>query len=358
MERWFLDLAEGLRARGHAVAAAGRPGGPWVRRCAEAGFATCELPLRSDFGPSQTRRLARFLRAHRVDVIATKLHRGIRTAGFASIFAGRPAVVAFMGLVETRPGLRYRWTYRHLLDRVVTLSEPMRREIAEIGGIDPAKVEIVPQGIRVGAFDVPAGTRERVRAALDVAEDAPVAVAIGRMQPQKRFDRLLDAWAVVVRELPRARLWIVGEGPLSGTVERRRAELGLGGSVALLGFRRDVADVFAGADCLAMSSDDEGIPVVAMEAMAAGRPVVSTDVGSIAAAVEDGRTGLLVPREEVAGLAAALVRVLGDPAAARAMGAAGRAKAVERFGIDRCVEDTERLFLSLTRRPSSAGPGR
>jgi glycosyltransferase involved in cell wall biosynthesis len=132
-------------------------------------------------------------------------------------------------------------------------------------------------------------------------------------------------------------------------VEEQRKSLGLERSVELIGFRTDVARIMAAADCLVMSSDDEGVPVVALEAMAAGRPVVSTEVGSIAAAVLHGRTGFLVPKGDVAALADALVSVLGAPDRRRDLGEAGRARVCERFPVQRCVEETERLLLGLRR---------
>jgi glycosyltransferase involved in cell wall biosynthesis len=350
VEQWLSDLAVGLRERGHRVSVAGRPGSLWMRRARDAGFPLCEVPLRADFQLGQARKLSRFMLAQGVDVIATKLHRGIRVAGFAAKFAGDPPVVAFMGLVETRPGLRYRLTYELFLDRIVTLSEEMRREIADTGDVDPSRIEIIPQGIRMERFDVPPGTRETVRRELGVAADAPVAVAIGRLHLQKRFDHLLDTWQDVVAKVPAARLFIAGEGRLAGEIEARRRALRLEGSVTMLGFRADVPQLLAAADCLVMSSDDEGVPVVAIEAMAAGRAVVATEVGSIAAAVEHGRTGLLVPRQDRAALGSALVAVLGDAALCREMGRRGRAKVRERFELEHCIAETERFLVALASR--------
>jgi glycosyltransferase involved in cell wall biosynthesis len=308
------------------------------------------VPLRSDFGPGQARTLARFMRGHSVDVVATKLHRGIRASGFAARFAGRPPVVAIMGLVETSPGLRYRLTYRLFLDRVITLTEKMAAEIADRGGFDRSRVAVIPQGIRVEAFDVPPGTREATRAELGIDADAPVAVGIGRLHEQKRYDVMLDAFARIVAEAPTARLLIVGTGSLEGEILAERTRRNLEKHVSLLGFRSDVPRILAAADVLVMSSDDEGVPVVALEAMAAGRPVVATRVGSMEAAVEPGRTGVLVERGDPAALADALRSVLLSKDRGAAMGAAARARVVERFRIEQCVADTEKFLLSIRRR--------
>jgi glycosyltransferase involved in cell wall biosynthesis len=347
VERWMTDLGRGLVARGHRVCAAGKPDSIWTRRAAEAGFPACAVPLRSDFGPRQAMTLARFMRREGVDVVATKLHRGIRAAGFAARFAGRPPVVAIMGLVETSPKLRHRWTYRLFLDRVITLTEQMAAQIAEVGGFDRSRVAVIPQGIRVEAFDVPPGTREAARAELGLEPNAPVAVGIGRLHEQKRYDLMLDAFSRVVADAPSARLLIVGTGALEESIRAARRRLGLDERVHLLGFRSDVPRILAAADVLVMSSDDEGVPVVALEAMAAGRPVVATRVGSMEAAVEQGRTGVLVARGDPAALADALRAVLLSRDRGAAMGAAARARVVERFRVEQCVADTERFLLSI-----------
>lgn len=347
VERWLYDLATALRDRGHRVASAGCPESAWTKRMDESGFPVCRIPLRTDFGLQQARTLSRFLREHGVEVIATKLHRGIRASGFAARFAGRPPVVAFMGLVETRPGWRYSLTYRLFLDRIVTLSDAMRSDIARLGGIDPARVATIPYGIRAGEYDLPESEGLAARRDLGIAPDAPVALAIGRMHLQKRFDLLLEAFARVRSRLPEARLLVAGQGRLLPELEAVRRRLGLEQSATLLGFRNDIPRLLAASDCLVMSSDFEGLPMVALESMAAGRPVVATEVGSIAAMVESGRTGWLVPRGDPGALADRLADVLASPDRGRSLGAAGRVRVLDRFPLARCIEETERYLLSV-----------
>ncbi|MCG3133122.1 MAG: D-inositol-3-phosphate glycosyltransferase [Planctomycetes bacterium] len=349
VERWLFDLAVELRGRGHAIASAGCPESAWTKRMEENGFPHVRVPLRSDFSLAQRRTLAAFMREHRVDVVATKLHRGIRAGGFAARAAGRPPVVAFMGLVETEPGWRYRLTYRMFLDRVVTLAPPMRDAIAARGGLDPSHVEVIPYGVRPEDYDLPESEGAALRAELGIAADRPVAVAVGRMHLQKRFDQMLDAWAAVAAAMPQALLLFAGEGRLQEELVRKCETLGLGGSVRFLGFRRDVPRVLKAADCLAMSSDIEGLPMVVLESMAAARPVVTTDVGSVRAMMDDGAHGRIVPIRDPAALASALVSVLSMPDRGRALGAAGRRRVLDRFPLSRCIDETERYLLSVRR---------
>ncbi len=347
VERWLMDVSLGLRDRGHGVAMAGKPGSAWIRRSAEAGFPRCEIPLRSDFDLLQARRLSRFMAEHGVNVVATKLHRGIRASGFAAKLAGGPPVVAFMGLVETRPGLRYRLSYELFLDRVVTLTDRMRREIVERGALHPETVVAIPYGIRVEDYDVPESAGRAVRDELGIAPSTPLVLAIGRLHLQKRFDLLFDTFAIVRKSVPDALLLVAGHGRLGADLDDRVERLGLRDAVRLVGFRRDIPALLSAADCLALSSDFEGLPMVILEAMAAARPVVSTAVGSIDAQIDDGRTGMLVPRGDADALAAALVRVLTLPDRGRALGRAAREKVQAEFPLRLCVERTERYLLAL-----------
>lgn len=347
VERWLADLADGLRDCGHAVHTAGRPGSRWMARMGEKGFPGLEVPLRSDFHLGQARKLSRYMVEHGVDVVATKLHRGIRAAGFAAKLAGAPPVVAFMGLVETRPGLRYRLTYELFLDRVVTLSERMREEIVRRGELDPDIVAAIPYGVRPERYVAEPGMREEVRRELGIEDDAPVALGLGRLNEQKRFDLLIESFRLVRQQAPGARLVIAGTGKLQPELQLHARRLGVDDAVVLAGFRRDVVRLLAACDTLVLSSDDEGLPMVVLEAMAASRPVVTTRVGSVDAQVEDGRTGLIVPRRDVPAIAGALCRVLLNPDEARAMGQAGRRRVESQFPLSRCVERTARYLTEV-----------
>lgn len=354
VERWLMDISLGLRDRGHQLLMVGRAHSLWVKRSREHGFEAWEQPLRADFHLKQARDISRLIQERSVDAVLTKLHRGIRVSGFAAKLAGSPPVIAFMGLVEARRGLRYRMTYELFLDGVVTLSDRMADQIAERGALDRESVAVIPYGVRPGEYVAPEGTRERLRAELGLGPDAPVALALGRLNMQKRFDLLLQAFAEVRREVPEARLLIAGSGKLEPNLRAKHARLELGDSVQFLGFRRDVSDLLAATDLLVLSSDDEGLPHVIIEAMAAGRAVVSTRVGSVDALVVDEVTGRLIPRRDPAALRDALVEVMSSRDRIERMGEAGRRRVHDEFPMQRCIEQTE-AYLQRVRR-SSATP--
>jgi glycosyltransferase involved in cell wall biosynthesis len=176
-------------------------------------------------------------------------------------------------------------------------------------------------------------------------------VAVGRMTDQKGFDVLLRALPAVLRLQPSAELLLVGDGPARPELEALVDELGIGAAVTMPGAARhdQIAGLLASASVVAIPSRYEGMPLVALEAAAAGRPVVATPVHGLADVVVDGETGLLVAPEHAEPLAVALAGLLGDPVRAAALGEAARRRVVERFSLERAVEAYDALFQRLLR---------
>lgn len=180
----------------------------------------------------------------------------------------------------------------------------------------------------------------------DGGRDSFHLVFVGRLAGVKGAPLLLDAVARLAAARPGLRLTLVGDGPERPALEARAAELGLGARVAFTGYltQDQVADTLARADALALPSFAEGVPVVLMEAMATGLPVVTTRIMGIPELVEDGVSGLLVPPGDLDALTAALDRLAGDPAGAAAMGRAGRAKVAADYDLGAEASWLKRLF--------------
>lgn len=160
----------------------------------------------------------------------------------------------------------------------------------------------------VAARPVP---RAVVRSQFGVPEDAPVILSTGRLTPQKDPLTLLAAFAGVLTEIPQARLWFAGSGPLLGVLQARCADLGLNGSVIFLGDRDDIPALLDAADIFALPSAWEGLPLGLIEAMAQGRAVVATAVGDVGGVLTDG-AGMLVPAGDAEALCAALTKLALD----------------------------------------------
>lgn len=172
-------------------------------------------------------------------------------------------------------------------------------------------------------------------------------ICVGRLVRQKRPDLVVGAFARLHSRHPGVTLTFVGDGPERGPLERAVRSLGLGSAVRLVGERDDIPALLAGAGCMVLASDYEGCPISVMEAMAAGVPVVATDVGGTAELIVDGRTGILVRRGDEGGLAEGLGRVVSDPAGAAQIRGAAREVALRRFGHERMASETTDVYRAV-----------
>jgi glycosyltransferase involved in cell wall biosynthesis len=218
-------------------------------------------------------------------------------------------------------------------DRFVVVSEADREVGTRWRVARPAQVRVVHNGVADSALRADPG-----------AAGPPRLTMVARLAAPKQPVLLLEAFAAVGGD---ARLDLVGDGPDRPAVEAAVARLGLGDRVTLLGNRRDVPALLARSQVFALISRQEGFPLAILEAMRAGLPVIASDVGGVSEAVEPGRTGLLVPRDDRAALTDALRRLLGDPDARREMGGAGRAAFEARFTLCRMLDATAAVYSEL-----------
>ncbi len=232
-------------------------------------------------------------------------------------------------------------------DRVVAVGEAVRQALIVNEGIPPQRIEVVYNGIETERYAGRPGEREEVRRELGLAPDQLVVFLVARLDYLKDHATAVRALARVVREVPAARLFLVGEGPEEPAIRAQVEQLGLHDSVRLLGLRKDVARLLQGADVFLLSSISEGIPLTVIEAMCAGLPVVCTRVGGTAEVVEDGRTGILTPSGDDGAIAAAILRLQGEPDLRRRMGERGRERARELFAEEMMVRRYEVLYEEM-----------
>jgi glycosyltransferase involved in cell wall biosynthesis len=223
------------------------------------------------------------------------------------------------------------------VDAVIAVSEAQLPLLRRLGYRSDA-IRIVPNGVEVTVVTRP--PRE-VREALGIGPSELLALLVATLRPEKRGELFAAAVRRAHAADPRVRGVIAGGG---SEFERVRAFAGDDGVVQVLGPRDDVPDLMGAADVVCLVSDAEGVPMVLLEAMAVGRPVVATRVGGVSEAVEPEETGLLVPPKDEAALAAALLRLAANPGLRRRLGENGRQRHRECFGIDRMVEEYAQVF--------------
>jgi glycosyltransferase involved in cell wall biosynthesis len=349
-EKWLVDTAAGLAARGHAVCVVARPGSDPVARALASGLRTYPLRLGGWLDPITLAELARILARERSDVCCVNLDKEIRLAGLAS----RLAVAGRRGQTSIRLVARrgspdpikntwhYRLVYERLLDRLIVNCRALIAPVCDPAPwFDRRKVRVIPNGIDT-AGTTAAASGDRIRRELGLAAERLVVVHVGEVGWRKGQEITLAAAAALRERFPEAVYLIAGEGGGRGELEQRAAALGLDdGTVRFLGFRSDAADILAAGDVVVLPTRREGFPNTLLEAMALGRPVLATRADGIPELVIDDETGLLVPVDDVSAFCEHLAELLAAPELRRRLGEAGRRRAIAGFARERVLDAVE-----------------
>ncbi len=289
--------------------------------------------------------LRRFLKEQRVALVHTCFESSDLWAGGMTKLLSKAKLVwnrRDMGILR---GRKHAVAYKRLAgmpDAVFAVSEKVRRYCIEVDGVAPDRVTTIYNGLDVSRWPERSASWQST---------APVIASLGNLRRVKGHDVLLRAFAVVCGEFPQARLVVGGAALEPEFVEELHAltgELGITDSVSFAGCIQDQQHFLQSASVFVLPSRSEGFSNAIIEAMAASLPVIATDVGGNAEAVENGKTGFIVAPEDSEGIAAALLRLLRDPVKATAMGVAGRRRVLEQFTTEammgRVVATFDRLL--------------
>jgi glycosyltransferase involved in cell wall biosynthesis len=231
-------------------------------------------------------------------------------------------------------------------DVLIAVSPEVQDELLDLGIGKPAQYRVVPLGFDLApllAVGTPGGPVGRLRSALGISENVPLAGTVGRLVPVKDHATLFSAVATV----PGLHLAVLGDGELRATLEALAHELGISERTHFTGWWTDVPSALADLDVVVLSSRNEGTPVALIEALAAGRPVVATDVGGVRHVVQDGETGWLCSAGEPGGLARLLTQVIAQPEASGRLAEAGRLRVAACFGYERLLAEHRSLYEEL-----------
>jgi glycosyltransferase involved in cell wall biosynthesis len=301
-------------------------------------------------------RLVALLRIQKIDAVVTV---GAGDKMFWGRIAARrlrlPVVISALHSTGWPDGVgRLNRMLTPITDAFIAVAASHGKYLAEHEGFPANRVVVIPNGVDTATY-APLSDASIVRRELRIDADSPLVGIVAALRPEKNHELYLEVARRVVRQLPKARFLIVGDGLCRGDLERRAAEMGLESSVLFVGSRNDVPRLLAAMDVFALTSHNEANPISILEAMSVGRPVVSTDVGSIHEAVTDGETGYLVPAGDSAQLTDRVLSLLMDEPRRVAMGAAARAAVIDHWSIDAMVSGYEQLIGSIYLRKCQAG---
>jgi glycosyltransferase involved in cell wall biosynthesis len=350
-ETVFTDLVRGLDpSRFRSVAVTAGPG--WVEDTVEAGGVERHtVEQRGKFALRYVRALGRLAQSEGADIIHAHLVGASVYASLAALGSAVPVLCTIHGHADLPTADRLRLLRYGVLrlgaSHVVAVSESLRREFQARSGFPAERTSVVYNGIDLDAFRP--GDGARVRQELGIGNGEFVFGALGNIREPKAYDVLLRAAALLATDSVSCRVVIVGDtsGPVYPGLTALASSLALGSRVTFAGFRSDVPDVLRAFDALALSSRTEGFSLASVQAMATGIPVVATKSGGPQEILEDGVTGILVPTDDPAALAAAMRRVRDQPDLRQRLAHAGPPSARARFNRSAMISAYQRLYDAL-----------
>jgi glycosyltransferase involved in cell wall biosynthesis len=308
--------------------------------------------------------LWRVCRKERFDLVATHTSKGGFLGRVAARMAGVPSIVHHAhGFSFNRPlgGLARRLfialerVAARAGDLIISVNDEQRRTAIECGVDTPARIGTIHNGIDLLPFS--GSNRETARRQLGFGSSAVLIGTIGRLAPQKGFAHLIRAFRMVLERTPSARLVIAGDGPLEAELHQEAKSLGIADRVCFTGFRRDVPDLLAAFDIFVQPSLWEGLSISLIEALAAGKPIVATDIESSREILVPGENGLLVAPADETALARAIEQLTLNPGLAERLATNARRAAAVRFSEQRMVEQVLAAYDRVARSERAAATG-
>lgn len=298
-------------------------------------------------------KLVRLIRQFKPDIVDTHTAKAGFVGRIAAAIAGVPVRVhtfhghVLHGYYSDAKNAVFRAVERglaRLSTRIIAVSEQVRRDLVVYRVAPAEKIVVVPLGLELHEYLQSGRHRGEFIRELGLPQDALLVGIVGRIYPIKNHALFVDAAARAGVVVPNAYFVVVGDGALRGETEARARSAGLGNRIIFTGWRRDLSRIYADLALLVVSSNNEGTPFAAIEAMASGVPVVATRVGGMPDLICDGVTGLLVSPQDAVTLADAVAALLNDAPRRHSMGTAAQADVIARFDVARLVRETESLY--------------
>jgi glycosyltransferase involved in cell wall biosynthesis len=343
------DLVRALAARGHAVYLAVRPDSPLREPLAGVIASWHEMPLRNSLDLQSARAIVDLVNQHGIDLVHAHMGRDYLVAGLALRQARRAKLVLTRHhYLPLKKNLAYRWLLQDV-SAVIAVSDSVRQSVMERLGLPPERVHTIPNWIDPARFQPI--DRQAARAMFRLRGSLAVA-CIGQITQAKGQEEFIRAAARIGQMRLDVEFLIAGEesdegAPFTDQLKRLAASLGIGERVRFLGYVRHVPELLAAVDIVIVPSWDEGFSLVTIEALAARRAVIASNVGGIGDLIKDNVTGLLFAPRDAQALSNKMLWALSDAPLRDRLGAQGQRDVYTRFGRDQVIDRIEALYRDV-----------
>ena len=350
-ERMMLNLIDGLDPARFSSQVLLLKSGWLEQQVRRQGTPLILMPLRGGFDWRFILKLIQIIRRRRIDV----LHSHEFAMNVYSFLAGR---LAWRGTLATVHGnlayltarYRRRLAYRllaYLAGPMIVVSTEMKDQLGERFGIPFSRIKVIANGVRIAEPAITPEARDKFRDQLGLPRRSFLIGTIGSLYPVKNQKTMIEAMPHLVAEHPEVHLAIVGRGQMRAELEKLTETLDLAGHITFTGYQENIREMLTAFDLIVVPSRYEGLSLLLLEAMVQKLPVVATRVGGNAEAIIDGQSGLLVPPDDPAALAAACLRILEHPELAGDLGQGALRRVRENFTFEQMVREYENLYLRL-----------
>jgi len=302
------------------------------------------------FSPRIVIDLHRLMKKKRIHIVRTHRYRSNLYGRLAAFLTGVPAMIASVHdnyRTDKRPERRIMNSIlSKITDKIVAVSEDIKKDIMRYDKIDPSKIVVIPNGIDLERFN-PEDNFADIRREFSLEVSDTVIGFVGRIVPAKGLEYLIHAFSYIKEEFKNSKLLIVGGGSLVEELKERAKKNKIFDSTIFTGKRRDIPEILSCIDIFVMPSIAEGLPNALLEAMAMGKPLVTAEVGGIPEVIQNGSNGLLVPPRDIEALATAIKKLITNVRLAAQMGHAARDLVLDKFSMRAITQKWQTLYLSI-----------
>lgn len=301
-------------------------------------------------------KLIRLINIEKPDIVHTHTAKAGTLGRIAAKLTGVPVIIhtfhghvfhSYFGFFKSKFFLWLERLLAKFTNVIITVGEQQRREIIQYKVAEPEKVVSISLGLDLKPFVSTKTDQNKLRRELSLPRQTLLVGIVARLVPIKNHLCFLESTRLILQNFDNVRFLIIGDGELKTYLEQKARDLGLESRVIFMGFQHDLVKIYTGLDIVILSSFNEGLPVALIEAMAAGKPVISTNVGGVGDLILDGDNGLLVPSNDPMALAEAILYLLKNPERRKIMGDAGKKKAYPLFDKNRLLGDIDKLYRKL-----------